>query len=573
MSTTSDILGIRGTVEYRATHCYGLWQRAKKRLEHERSAHRDELRRLDASRRQQLRELEQSLVERFQAELNHQLFALREEQDKQLQAYQQRVAELESELSVFRDLVAGKNHKEGLDFSGDGICREKKTRKKGGKKKGKRGGRRLHTELPMVDEHVHLEEPESKCPNCGLSYEPMGAFEDSEQIRWVYRLERVRVRSHKYVKSCQCPKSPSIITAPAPPQAMPHSKYDEVFWIEILVSKYGHQIPIQITCEQLAEHGLLHVNASTLNAGIERASELFEPFYQATIKHNEQAELNQADESSMPVFIDGSHKHYFYQYTSVDTVVYIHTEARRGAAIAAYLAEAGQTKLVCDRHRIYKCAEVELLRYVVICFCWVHVRRDFIKIGRYQRGHRVWARGYLQIIRRLFRINAKRRQALETDKADPFSRHDQTLRQELSALRERVDNELADDKLPEVRAKALNSLLRHWQGLTVFVDHPEVPMDNNRTERNWRDLARFRRNCNGVFSEKFAQITALLLSVFMTLKINNIALVPYLQVYFEACAKAGGRAPENLDGLLPWTLSDQIKARVQPSSIEAWDSS
>jgi len=569
MSTAIDIENIRSSAEYQAAHSCGLWQRAKKRLWQERSAHRDELRRLDATGRQQLRELEQSL----RAEYKHELFALREEHDKQLETYQRRIAELESELSLFRDLVGGKNHKEGLDFSGDGVCRKKKTRKKGGKKKGQRGGRRLHTELPIVDEHVYLDESESKCPNCGLSYEPMGVSEDSEQIRWVYRLERVRVCCHKYVKSCQCPKSPSIITAPAPLRALPQSKYDDQFWIEILVSKYGHQIPIQITCEQLAEHGLLHVNASTLDAGIERASELLVPVYQAAIKHNQQAKLNQADESSMPVFIDGSHKHYFYQYTSVDTVVYLHTEVRRGAAIATYLAEAGETKLVCDRHRIYKCAAVELLEHVVICFCWVHVRRDFIKIGRYQRGHRLWARGYLQIIRRLFRINAKRRQALKTDKADLFSRHDQTLRQELSTLREMVENELPDDKLPEVRAKALNSLLRHWQGLTVFVDHPEVPMDNNRTERNWRNLARFRRNCNGVFSEKFAQITALLMSVFMTLKINNIALIPYLKVYFEACAAAGGQAPESLDGLLPWALSDPIKARVQPSSMEAWDSS
>ncbi len=202
MSTTIDIENIRSSAEYQAAHSCGLWQRAKKRLWQERSAHRDELRRLDATGRQQLRELEQSL----RAEYKHELFALREEHDKQLETYQRRIAELESELSLFRDLVGGKNHKEGLDFSGDGVCRKKKTRKKGGKKKGQRGGRRLHTELPIVDEHVYLDESESKCPNCGLSYEPMGVSEDSEQIRWVYRLERVRGCCHKSVESCQCTK-------------------------------------------------------------------------------------------------------------------------------------------------------------------------------------------------------------------------------------------------------------------------------------------------------------------------------------------------------------------------------
>ena len=140
-------------------------------------------------------------------------------------------------------------------------------------------------------------------------------------------------------------------------------------------------------------------------------------------------------------------------------------------------------------------------------------------------------------------------------------------------MQQRVKCDLADDTLPEIRRKTLDSLLRHWQGLTVFVDYPEVPMDNNRPERNWRDLARFRRNCNGVFSEKFAQVTASLMTVFMTLKVNNIAYVPYLKRYFQACAAAGGRAPECLDGLLPWALADPIPVGGQASSIEVWDSS
>jgi Transposase IS66 family len=32
------------------------------------------------------------------------------------------------------------------------------------------------------------------------------------------------------------------------------------------------------------------------------------------------------------------------------------------------------------------------------------------------------------------------------------------------------------------RQKVLQSLLEHWPGLTLFVEHPEVPMDNNRGE-------------------------------------------------------------------------------------------
>ena len=38
-------------------------------------------------------------------------------------------------------------------------------------------------------------------------------------------------------------------------------------------------------------------------------------------------------------------------------------------------------------------------------------------------------------------------------------------------------------KLPEACAKVLRSLRNHWQGLTLFVENPDLPMDNNQAER------------------------------------------------------------------------------------------
>ena len=354
---------------------------------------------------------------------------------------------------------------------------------------------------------------------------------------------------------------------------MPRSKYSDQFWIEVLVNKYAYQIPTEVTCELLAGHGLLGIRAQTLCAGTERAASLLEALSEAIEVHNLEPSLNQADESSISVFVDGSHREYFYQYTTVDTVVCKHTASRCGNDIADYLRSGNTKHLVVDRHSLYKSSAVKALESLVICFCWVHVRRDFIKIGRYQRGHRTWAMGYLRIIRRLFRLNRQRCKALAKGKDQGFFQCDRQLREKLEQLRQSAEKELAVENLVEVRRKPLKSLLKHWSGLTVFVDHPDVPMDNNRPERNWRDLARFRRNCYGVFSGKFARVTAQLLTVMMTLKINGIALVPYLQEYFKACAEAGGQAPASLDGLLPWALSAEIEQRVRRQTAAFEDTS
>lgn len=572
MSLVLDKLNIRGTVEYEAAHFRGFWERAKDRLAEERSAHADELSRLSCRHRDQLNELERRLLKEFDEKLTVKLAELKGKYDKQIKTYQERISELESELSLFRDQVKGTAHKEGLDFSEDRV-QKRKRRKKGGKKPGTKGGRLAHDELPSVADEIEIPEDQRRCLNCGLLYDPMNVSEDSEFVDWEYRLVRIHRRRYKYRRGCQCPDSPLILVAPSELRAMPRSKYSDQFWIEILVNKYAYQIPTEVTCELLAGHGLLGIRPQTLSAGIERMALLLEPLSEATEAHNLKPSLNQADESSICVFVDGSHREYFYQYTTVDTVVCRHTASRCGSEIADYL-RSGKTKhLVTDRHSLYKSSAVNVLENLEICFCWVHVRRDFIKIGRYQRGHRIWAMGYLQIIRRLFRLNRQRCKALEKGNAQRVSQYDHQLRETLEQLRQSAKKELAVNDLVAVRRRPLKSLLKHWSGLTVFVDHPEVPMDNNRPERNWRDLARFRRNCYGVFSGKFAKVTAQLMTVMMTLKINGIALVPYLQEYFKACAEAGGKAPANLDGLLPWALSADIEQRVRRQTAAFEDTS
>jgi len=40
----------------------------------------------------------------------------------------------------------------------------------------------------------------------------------------------------------------------------------------------------------------------------------------------------------------------------------------------------------------------------------------------------------------------------------------------------------ADPDLHDAQKKVLTCLKNHWQGLTVFLDHPQTPMANNKAE-------------------------------------------------------------------------------------------
>ena len=117
------------------------------------------------------------------------------------------------------------------------------------------------------------------------------------------------------------------------------------------------------------------------------------------------------------------------------------------------------------------------------------------------------------------------------------------------------DEELGDEQLHPVRRKALKSLRSHWAGLTLFVEHPEIPMDNNTAERTQRDAVCARKMFFGSYSEWSGHLAAIMFSLFATLELWAINPRLWLSAYLQACAEAGGQAPPDATRWLPWNLS------------------
>ena len=79
-------------------------------------------------------------------------------------------------------------------------------------------------------------------------------------------------------------------------------------------------------------------------------------------------------------------------------------------------------------------------------------------------------------------------------------------------MAQRLERELAQPHLPQVRKKVLTSLRNHWSGLIRFVDHPDLPMDNNQAERALRGPVVGRKNYYGSGATWSGQLTATLFS-------------------------------------------------------------
>jgi transposase len=126
---------------------------------------------------------------------------------------------------------------------------------------------------------------------------------------------------------------------------------------------------------------------------------------------------------------------------------------------------------------------------------------------------------------------------------------------------------LSQPKLRLAQEKTLTSLQEHWTGLTVFVDHPEVPLDNNEAERRQRGPVVARKNFYGSGALWSGRLAAMLFSLFQTLQLWGMDTGKWLTVYLSACAKAGGRPPPDPQLYLPWNMS--IQERKQLSVAKA----
>jgi transposase len=131
------------------------------------------------------------------------------------------------------------------------------------------------------------------------------------------------------------------------------------------------------------------------------------------------------------------------------------------------------------------------------------------------------------------------------------------------------DAALIDPLLAEPAAKVLRSMTVHWAGLTVFVDHPGVPMDNNVAERDARLAVVGRKNFYGSGSEWSGQLAATMYSLLMTVKLWRLNARTWLSAYLQACADNGNRAPPDLNAYLPWAMDAARLATMRACPLAA----
>jgi len=326
--------------------------------------------------------------------------------------------------------------------------------------------------------------------------------------------------------------------------------------------------------------------AGTITGGLKKIKPLFEPLYQGLVDRNREAEHWHGDETRWHVFVKREGKAnfiwYLWVFAAKDAIVFTLDPTRAHDVPETHFGDDTAGILNVDRYSAYKAMAQVKTGKITLAFCWAHVRRDFLAVLTGWPELTDWAWSWLENIGTLYHRNDQRlaleagtlQQAnadlLQQANADLLQQAnaDLLLRAHVEQMRQRCETERADPKLRLPQRKVLKSLQDHWAGLTVFVEHPEVPMDNNEAERRQRGPVVARKNFYGSGSLWSGQLAAMLFSLFQTLNVWGMDTGKWLTAFLTACAKAGGKPPPEPHHYLPWNMTAEEREQLSVTKLK-----
>ena len=444
---------------------------------------------------------------------------------------------------------------------------ERQSKPRSGRKRGQQPGAVGHGRMqrPELRERTEKRNPPKDARACSCCGKPYVA--NGERVTTVIEIE---VKAHKrrivrprWRRSCDCASSPREVTAAPEPRLFDTTPYGISVWICILFERFVCCRPLHRVAAWLADMGLT-VSPGTLADSVKRLVPLFEPLAKAILAHQNKATLRHADETTWRVqaLREKGRSSRAWLWTSVSgDAVYFHIDPSRSAEVAMKLfgSVEGIVVLVCDRLSTYKRLARELGGKIILQWCWAHQRRSFIDCAAGHVGLTRWCQGWIGRIAEIYRLNGARLEHYDPGlehQTPAFHKAQGALRQAVDSLFADAEAELAGLSAKALRAKPLRSLVNHRAGLSVFVDRPQVPPDNNRAELALRGAVIGRRLSFGSDSETGAEFTAVMYSVAGTLAMNGIDVRRWLEAWLTACAKNGGKPPADLSPWLPWSMSE-----------------
>lgn len=363
-------------------------------------------------------------------------------------------------------------------------------------------------------------DPEATCARCGGKLRVFGASH-SYRIEWVPgHFETLDVTRER----AACPACPSegVQTAPAPSFALPRAMCGNGLLARVLTEKFADHIPLNRQATRMEREGE-RFSTATLSDWVVGGATLLHRIALAIDARLLQSPWLQADDTGLPVQdgLDGKLRQgRLWAVTDQQEVRYHFTATKEGKNPAAFLAGYQGKLLLVDGGSEFN--EIVRQRGLLRAGCWSHLRRYFFDARHHYPGE---ARLALGTIRDLFAVEASLVGApLETIRAV----RDQESRPLVVGLFDWIRSLSRSVRPTSSLGEAIGYASNGKESFYRFLDHPELPMHNNRAELALRGPVVGRKGWLFAGSEGGAQAAATLFTLTGSCMLQGIDPWPYL---------------------------------------------
>ena len=380
--------------------------------------------------------------------------------------------------------------------------------------------------IPVKEQLITMMPPPS-CQACGEVMTDSGMTEESEQLTVIpKKFEIVRQIRVKYRCTCHA----CITTAPAPPRIIEGSSYSDEMIQDVVLSKYCDLIPIQRYVGMANRGGLVDLPSHSLIELTHAFADFVFPAYDLAKKQVMLSRVLNADETPHHMLEGSEVKSWYLWGFSTPTLCFLECHNTRSGDVACEILLHSQCEvLVTDVYSGYGKAtrlvnEIRQSEQKILIqngFCNAHSRRYFFK----PRLHYKEAYFYLDHYHEIYQLNTDCKGKSPGEILESRSK----MKPHFEAMKQQALKELPSYPKNNKYRKALNYFLENYEGLTLFLNQSDVPIDNNAQERLLRSHVVGRKTWYGTHSERGAKTAAVLFSLVETCKLNGVNPIEYFK--------------------------------------------
>ncbi len=342
-----------------------------------------------------------------------------------------------------------------------------------------------------------------------------GLYDESTKITIIER-RYVKEVHRKYKFKLKAKFNPSsekevIVTANGSAELLPGMNYTIDFVAAVIADKYISHMPLERQTREMESLGLTGMKNSTLSRMAALGAASLEPMQDA-ILHEDLLTSDLAlhlGETPWKIQNKTEKGGFMWVISNRYGSYYFFKPTRSGQVLKDKLGGYGGPVLTDGFSGYNILSELKIPQG----YCWAHVRREFFPL----ESHDPSVKPILDLIDELFAIEREAKTLADVGKLRELKS---------KSVAERLKNVLIEE-FPKSRPgsqkrKAIEYVLKRWDGLTLFLTESKLPLSNNEAERTIRHAVVGRKNYYGSGNHTGAETAATLFTVIETCKKNDI---------------------------------------------------